>query len=91
MLRNPNQASATVTFKARAIDRASLAHPYGDGNAGVRSAELLAAIDPRPLRCDFASCAHIEVGRSLAYLPVSVVFGPWSENELANGRVSYSP
>lgn len=36
-----------AVIKARAIDRVSLTHPYGDGKAGIRTAELLAAIDPR--------------------------------------------
>lgn len=32
---------------ARRIDLARTTHPYGDGQAGVRSADLLAGIDPR--------------------------------------------
>jgi UDP-hydrolysing UDP-N-acetyl-D-glucosamine 2-epimerase len=32
--------------RARGIDRRSITHPYGDGHAGVRIAECLAAIDP---------------------------------------------
>lgn len=32
---------------ARSIDRSTISHPYGDGRAGVRVAECLAAVDPR--------------------------------------------
>lgn len=33
--------------RARAIDRGKITHPYGDGHAGMKIAECLAAIDPR--------------------------------------------
>jgi len=35
--------------RALGIDRSSLIHPYGDGRAGERAAELLARTDPVPL------------------------------------------
>ncbi len=37
---------ADAIARARRIDRAAISHPYGDGRAGVRIAELLASIDP---------------------------------------------
>jgi UDP-N-acetylglucosamine 2-epimerase len=32
--------------QARAIDRATISHPYGDGRAGERIADLLSITDP---------------------------------------------
>lgn len=49
---HPDQVRAALDAAAR-LDRASIAHPYGDGKAGVRIAELLAKtnpLDPRLLR-----------------------------------------
>lgn len=39
-------AIARALREAREMDRAALTHPYGDGRAGERIAEALAAIDP---------------------------------------------
>jgi UDP-hydrolysing UDP-N-acetyl-D-glucosamine 2-epimerase len=40
-------AIAGAIMKARAIDRASITHPYGDGLTGKRCARLFAEVDPR--------------------------------------------
>lgn len=40
-------AIAAAIAKARAIDRATITHPYGDGKTGTRCAEILARTDPR--------------------------------------------
>jgi UDP-hydrolysing UDP-N-acetyl-D-glucosamine 2-epimerase len=41
------EAIATAIMKARAIDRSTITHPYGDGTTGRRCAKLLAQVDPR--------------------------------------------
>ncbi len=41
------QAILAAIQQARAMDHASLTHPYGDGASGIRCADLLARTDPK--------------------------------------------
>ena len=49
---------AAAVGQARSLDLKRMAHPYGDGHAGTRVAELLAAINPHDPRLLRKRCAY---------------------------------
>lgn len=56
--RESPDAIAAAIAQARALECRGLAHPYGDGRAGQRTAKLLAAIDPYEAGPTRKHCAY---------------------------------
>jgi UDP-hydrolysing UDP-N-acetyl-D-glucosamine 2-epimerase len=56
--RESPDALAAAIAQARALDRTLLQHPYGDGHAGERIAQLLASTDPHAADLTRKHCAY---------------------------------